>query len=203
MKKFLIIFFISLLSVIGIGATVCYLVVPGQTKELFNLFVGYMNTPLGIIGGSSLTIGAVAFFVFKIVATYIVKNNKINLELHKKEVEKLIEQAKTYEEHANACYSNTKVVLSDFSNELDKLTTELIKVCETSPNAKIKKIADEIKGIDAEYRENINEKIISLDMVVNNNQTTIDELDKQVKELTDKIERLVKDYGERKETIND
>lgn len=207
MKKFLKVFciiFLCLLVVFGIAIGVCYLVIPEETKQVLDIVVEYANTPLGIIGGSSITVGAVAFVIFKVVANYIIQKNKFNLESHKKEIEELKSKAKEYEEQANALNSNTKAILSGFSSEVDKLIGFVVKVCETSPNAKIKKIGEEIKNNADEYKEEIVKKIEIIDggILEFNENLGIKELEEKLNDLSSKFERLVEQYDEREEEIN-
>lgn len=198
MKKFFKIFTFCLLLCGFLALAICYCVIPERTKEAIDIVVEYMNRPLGIGLGISITLSGCLFFIVKNVGIYLKNTNKINLDTHKEEMNNLVKKSKDYENKASSYYENTKAILKDFSNEIDNLTEKVIKVCETSPNAKIKALANEFKGLETEYKENITNSITKIDsglQEVLEHKPSVEELQTKINELYEKIERLVDSNG--------
>lgn len=100
MKKFVKWFLFSLLVCGAIALAICYMVIPQETKSAMDIVVGYLNTPLGIAGGTTITIGMVAY----IVISYLFK---VNREKSKEDYETLV--------------SEYQAKISGFENECNKL----------------------------------------------------------------------------------
>ena len=180
-------------GIVALG--LCYLIIPERTKFAIDIVVDYLNKPLGVAFGTTITLGLVIGVVLKIVwdrhkdsikkdiSDYkqVIESEKAKLELAKKELE-------TKE-------SDIKTLLSNYSQRIDNLTELLVKVCETSPNAKIKALGVEIKSTQNEIKHDLEQK-----------QDLIEKYsDKELTEIFDKLaelEKVVKTYGERKETTN-
>ena len=181
-------------GVIALG--LCYLIIPERTKFAIDIVVDYLNKPLGVAFGTTITLGLVIGVVLKIVwdrhkdsikkdiSDYkqVIESEKAKLELAKKELE-------TKE-------SDIKTLLSNYSQRIDNLTELLVKVCETIPNAKIKALGVEIKSTQNEIKHDLEQK-----------QELVEKYsDKELTEIFNKLadlEKVVKTYGERKETTND
>ena len=196
MKKALKISTYCLLVSIIVAIGLCYIIIPERTKWAFDIVVDYLNKPLGVSFGTTITLGLVIGVVLKLVwdrhkdsikqdisgFTQYVESEKAKLELAKKELE--------------SKESDIKALLSNYSQRIDNLTELIVKVCETSPNAKIKAIGVEIKTTQNEIKHDLEQK-----------QDLIEKYsDKELTEIFDKLadlEKVVKTYGERKETTND
>ena len=196
MKKALKISTYCLLVSIIVAIGLCYIIIPERTKWAFDIVVDYLNKPLGVAFGTTITLGLVIGVVLKLVwdrhkdsikqdisgFTQYVESEKAKLELAKKELE--------------SKESDIKALLSNYSQRIDNLTELIVKVCETSPNAKIKAIGVEIKTTQNEIKHDLEQK-----------QDLIEKYsDKELTEIFDKLadlEKVVKTYGERKETTND
>ena len=63
MKKFVKWFTFWLIVCGGIALAICYMAIPNETKSAIDIVIGYLNTPLGIAGGTTITIGMVSYFV--------------------------------------------------------------------------------------------------------------------------------------------
>lgn len=63
MKKFVKWFLFSLVLCGGLALAICYMVIPNETKSAADIVIGYLNTPLGIVGGSTVTLGMVVYVV--------------------------------------------------------------------------------------------------------------------------------------------
>ena len=80
-------------------------------------------------------------------------------------------------------------ILSHYSQQIDNLCDNLVKVCETSPNAKIKAIGEEIKGKQGAIKEDLHDKL-------ENN-----ELAKKVESTKYDLETILKELQELKEKV--
>lgn len=63
MKKFIKWFLFWLVVCGGLALAICYMVIPQQTNSAIDIVIGYLNTPLGIVGGSTITLGMVVYIV--------------------------------------------------------------------------------------------------------------------------------------------
>ena len=157
MKKF-IKWFLFLTFVCGCFAlAICYMVIPERTKCAIDILVGYLNTPLGTIFGTTITLGLVVGVIIKVVVDRYRKNIKADLEEHKEQVQTLVNKAKDYEELANKYFSKLEEqnnILKAYVDNIDDMNNEfLIKLCETVPNKKVKELARQFLK-----EENNNEK---------------------------------------------
>ena len=147
MKKFLKIFAIAFVLSLIVFVFVCSLVIPTQTKETLNYIIDFLNKPLPIIGISIITLGGVVLFVISKIGLGSKKIAKLkeDFEEFKNEVEKDKEYAKDCYDKALEVHETIKAMLENFYEQNDIIIEELIKVCQTSPNAKIKAIGKEIE----------------------------------------------------------
>lgn len=205
MKKFIKIFCFSLLVLGGLALAICYMVIPQETKSAMDIVIGYLNTPLGIVGGTTITLGLVAGVIVKLVYDRYKTSINTTLEQAKQFAESKKEEAKEFHNNALKVQEEVKEVLSSYSTRIDELTNKLVEVCETSPNAKIKALGNEIKSGSDKLKEELKE---SLEEVNNDFAGAIEDkaqkinLEERVNELSKQLERLVEQYG-RKETTND
>lgn len=164
MKKFVKWFTFWLIVCGGIALAICYMVIPNETKSAIDIVVGYLNTPLGIAGGTTITLGMVAYFV----VSHIFKLNRDKvkeqydscvqeLEQKKNEVQKLVEEyekeLKEYDTKVRECFE-----------QIIKVQNKEIDILQIIPNKKVKEqvelLIDEIKngeygnGKDSEERTN-------------------------------------------------
>jgi len=207
MKKFLKIFLLSLVLLGGIALVVCYIVINEQTKAAIDVVMEYLNRPLPIAGLSTITIGGVLYFLIQHTSFGRRTVNELKGEFDelKNKCDKKISEAKSYKELADKTIENTKVILSGFSQEIDILTEELVKVCETSPNAKIKAIGEDIKTKASDIKSECEEKLATIDTdlkAYKEEKLNVKELENKVGELETLIKGMVEKYEEREETIN-
>ena len=209
MKKFLkVIFGITLVLLIlgAIALAICYMTIPERTKQAVDIVIGYADKPLFIIGGSTITIGAVVFVLIRYAAKKFVDNYKKQLEDYGKGVDDKLLKAQEYRDSAKELYENTTIILQGFSSQIEKVQNELITLCETSPNAKIKALAVEFKQKTEELKNEIENKLETANNYLLSKKSEYDkfkeEFDKQIYELTEQVERLVKQYEQREETTN-
>ena len=193
---------LSLLICSGIALGLCYLIIPERTKCAIDIVVGYLNTPFGLGCGITITGGMIIFVFAKYLVRYALKNSKYG----KAQLDKLESQAKAYEEKASEFEQKAlkqdeivKTYLSDFKSKVDYLCDFVKKVCETSPNAKIKALGN---GLELSYNE-LETKLNKIDKDLSSyvsEKNDIAELEKSYKELLGKVEEL---YAKERETTID
>ena len=207
MKKVLKIIGLVILVLCGIALATCYIVIPQETKSAIDVVMEYLNRPLPIAGISIITFSACIFGFLshtsigkKALATLKSEFSELRTQLVDKET-----MAKTYYELAIKEKEEVKAILNDYSNELDYLTEELIKVCETMPNVKVKALAEEIRQGKVKAKEQLETTIATLKTDVKDfveNKVNVEELQNRINELEELVKGLVNTYGESKETIN-
>ena len=165
MKKIIKFVLFPLLLVGGLAVSICYMVIPQETKSAIDIVVGYMNTPIGIVGGTTITVGLVAGIVVKLIYDRYKNNIHSELELYKGKVEELKQQAKDYEELAQKHYEELTTILNDIvekeTKDFDYITENFINACKLNPNAKVKALGKEVEKGLKEYGEERKETIDS------------------------------------------
>lgn len=154
MKKFIKWFLFSLVLCGGLALAICYMVIPNETKTAADIVIGYLNTPIGIAGGTTITIGAVLYVLFKVVydryrdriinEISLVKSNlKKEEEEHQKKIEELKEK---YSE-----LQDKYLYLVDVHN---KTLNDLIEIDKLIPNKKVQEKVEELYGTREERTNN-------------------------------------------------
>lgn len=195
------------LVVLGILAlAICYMVIPQQTKSAIDIVVGYLNTPLGIGVGSSLTVGMVVFVVSKYLLKLKVSEIKQGLDNVKQHNTESVVNARNYYEQALVKEQEIKSLINGYQTEIDNLKEQVLELCKTIPNKKVNELGNAI----AERYDIVKEQVVS-DLENAKNQYVgnllekedkVNELNKKIDELVAKLEKLENKY-EREETIND
>ena len=90
MKKFVKWFLFWLVVLGGLALAICYMVIPNETKSAMDIVIGYANTPLGIVGGTTITIGMVAYFV----VSHLLKLNRDKAKQDFEECKQELDQKK-------------------------------------------------------------------------------------------------------------
>lgn len=200
MKKFIKWFLFSLLVSGGLALAICYMVIPERTKCAIDIVIGYLNTPLGIVGGTTITLGLVAYVIVKTLYEHYKHSIHNDLEEGKSFVEKQKKQAQDYYENALKEKQEISDILGAYSKEIDNLKDNLLLLCDTIPNAKVKALGENIKSDSDRLKTELKEQLES-----NEFGKALEEKD-HIKELEDKFEelrKLVEQYGEREERTND
>ena len=200
MKKFIKWFLFSLLVSGGLALAICYMVIPERTKCAIDILIGYLNTPLGIVGGTTITLGLVAYVIVKTLYEHYKHSIRNDLEEGKSFVEKQRKQAQDYYENALKEKQEISDILGAYSKEIDNLKDNLLLLCDTIPNAKVKALGENIKSDSDRLKTELKEQLES-----NEFGKALEEKD-HIKELEDKFEelrKLVEQYGEREERTND
>ena len=195
MKKALkISLYLFVLSCI-VALALCYIIIPERTKSAIDIVVEYLNKPLGIAFGTTITLGLVIGVVLKLVWDRHRDSIKSDISSYKAQIE--IEKSKLEKAKSELTLkeSEIKAYLGTYDTHIDKLTELVIKVCETSPNAKIKAIANDVKGVESELKQELEAK---KEIVARYSDDKVGALLKEFEELKKKV----KSY-EREETIND
>ena len=184
-----------------IALALCYIIIPERTKEAMDIVIGYLNKPLGIVCGTTITLGLVAFVIFKLVMVAKQKalEQKWNESVLSCEKEK--EQAKAYYESALKEKEQVQEMLSAYDDRLNEQANAIVVVCNTIPNKKVNELAKSFEEKNIELKEELKDKLESIEnnfVGAMEEKTTLKDLLAQVD-----IRKLVEDYGKREETTND
>ena len=202
-KKFLKVF-LALTLILGVGAYfICLGVMPNETKAFTDIVVDYLNRPLGIVFGCTITLGGLIYFfvAYTSVGKKTLNYLKSQIENIKAKSEQAVEKSKEYYELIVKEKEQLIAISSAVCGKVDNLTEYLVNICETSPNAKIKAIGEQIKEKKNDYKVEIETNLHDINDNVNEyieSKVNVKELENQINELTAIVERLVKEYGEEK-----
>ena len=201
MKKFVKWFLFSVVVCGSIALAICYMVIPQETKSAADIVVEYLNTPLGIIGGTTITLGLVVGIIIKLVYDRYSNDVHSELETVKNYVQDKKNESLKYYEKALQEKEQVIEMLNGYSNRIDYLEQELANACLTSPNAKIKELGKNIQNKSKELKTDTINKLSE----VNNDfvsymekKTNIEKLELKVDELTKIIESVVNSNGGQK-----
>ena len=205
MKKFIKWFIFWLLVLGGMALAICYVAIPQETKSAMDIVIGYLNTPLGIAGGTTITIGLVVGVIIKVVYDRYRDNIHEDLIKAQEFASSEKEKAEQYKETLVEYKEQVTEMLNGYSQRIDYLTSQIIEVCETSPNAKVKALGEKIKNGSSELKTEIKDNLEKLNndfVSAMNEKVKLEELENKINSLTEQLERLVNDNG-REETTND
>lgn len=204
MKKFFKWFLFSLFVCGSLALAVCYMVIPERTKSAIDIVVGYLNTPIGIAGGTTITIGLVAGIILKLIYDRYKDSVRKDFKQAKDYAEAQKEQAKGYYELAVQEREQIRDILTSYDKRIDNLLDKVCEVCETIPNSKVKALALTIKEDGTKLKEELKEGLEEEYNLLADSigaKTKVEKLEDKVAELTEKFERLLEEYG--KERTND
>lgn len=193
MKKFIKWFLFCLVVCGGLALAICYMVIPQQTKSAIDIVIGYLNTPLGIIGGSTITLGLVAGIILKVVYDRYKDSVRNDFAQAKSYAETQKEQAKGYYELAVQEREQIRDILTSYDKRIDSLLDNICKVCETVPNAKVQALAITIKKDGTKLKEELKESLEEQSNLLANSigaKSRIEKLEDQIDRLTKELERL-------------
>ena len=153
MKKFIKWFLFSLFVACGLALGLGYIFAGDQTKAVVDTIVEYLNTPLGIIGGTSVTIGTIAYFVISHIFN-------LNRQKVQENYQKLVEEYKDkIAEYENA-YNQLKDKERDIVEHINKVemaqyqnTKNMQEILKLIPNKKVQSKLGELYG-EREERTN-------------------------------------------------
>jgi len=196
-KKFLKVS-IALTLIFGVGAYfICLGIMPERTKEFTDIVIDYLNRPLGIAFGCTITLGGIIYFF--IAYTSIGKKTlnylKGIISETKAQSDNAIAKAKEYYELAKVEKEQAHVIANNLCAKIDELTDKLAKVCETIPNKKVNELGQEIVEQKDNYKVEINNEIAKVEQGVENYIEEKVDL-KALQDKIDNLERLVAEYGE-------
>ena len=204
MKKFVKWFLFWLVVLGGIALAICYIVIPEQTKSAADIVVGYLNTPIGIAGGTTITLGLVVGVILKLVYDRYKDSVRKDFTEAKHYAETQKEQAKGYYDLAIQEREQIRDILISYDKRIDDLLEKVCEVCETSPNAKVKALANTIRENGSSLKEELKDTLVEQDNLLASSigeKSKVEKLEEQIKTLTIALERLEEKYG--KETTND
>lgn len=146
MKKFVKWFLFWLVVLGGLALAICYMVIPNETKSAIDIVIGYANTPLGIVGGTTITLGMVAYFV----VSHLLKLNRDKAKQDFNECKQELEQKK---QELDNQIKEIKELLSQFESSTNDKVKELFELCDDNkdilkliPNKKVQERLEELYG---------------------------------------------------------
>lgn len=194
MKKTFKIITYCLLVSCAIALALCYIIIPDRTKDAIDVVIKYLNTPLGIGTGTSITLGVVLFFIVKYAISTNVSRKISTFNSTLADKEKVLKESK---EKVELQKQEIETYLKSYKEQIDTYYETLLRVCETIPNAKVKAIASELKGAKETLDTQANEKLAQIKEFSDKHEKTLEE---RLAELEMKVGGS---YEERKETAND
>ena len=185
-----------------VALALCYIIIPERTKEAVDIVVGYLNKPLGIVCGTTVTLGLVAFVIFKLVMSAHKKSLEQKWNESVLSCEKEKEQAKAYYEQALKKEEQVQEMLSAYNQRLDTQANAIVVVCNTIPNKKVNELALEFNEKATIQKEELKDKLESIE---NNYVSALEERVtlKDLQEQFNEFKKVVESYGKREETTND
>ena len=184
-----------------VALALCYIIIPERTKMAMDIVIIYLNTPLGIVGGTTITMGLVAYVVFKLISTYKVNEITRKYNEAKLSCEKEKEQAKAYYEQALKEKEQVQEMLNAYDERLNAQANAIVVVCNTIPNKKVNELGSEFESKSIEQKQELKDRLESIEndyVGAMEEKATLKDLLSQVD-----IRKLVEDYGKREETTND
>ena len=185
-----------------IALALCYIIIPERTKEAMDIVVGYLNKPLGIVCGTTVTLGLVAFVIFKLVMSAHKKSLEQKWNESVLSCEKEKEQAKAYYEQALKEKEHVQEMLNAYDERLNTQANAIVVVCNTIPNKKVNELALEFSEKATIQKEELKDKLESIE---NNYVSALEERVtlKDLQEQFNEFKKVVESYGKREETTND
>ena len=201
MKKALKISLYSLLVCGVLALAVCYIVIPERTKEAVDIVIGYLNKPLGIVCGTTITLGLVAFVIFKLIVSAKQKTIEQKWNESVLSCEKEKEQAKAYYEQALKEKEQVQEMLSAYNKRLEEQENRIVLVCNTIPNKKVNDLVSDFVEKSNEQKQELKDKLESIE---NNYVGALEERVslKDLQEQFNEFKKVVENYGKREETTN-
>ena len=185
-----------------IALALCYIIIPERTKEAMDIVIGYLNKPLGIVCGTTVTLGLVAFVIFKLVMLAHKKSLEQKWNESVLSCEKEKEQAKSYYEQALKEKEQVQEMLSAYQEQQDLQKQYVITLCNTIPNKKVNELALDFNEKSTIQKEELKDKLESIE---NNYVSALEERVtlKDLQEQFNEFKKVVENYGKREETTND
>ena len=185
-----------------VALALCYIIIPERTKEAMDIVIGYLNKPLGIVCGTTVTLGLVAFVIFKLVMSAHKKSLEQKWNESVLSCEKEKEQAKAYYEQALKEKEQVQEMLSAYDDRLNEQANAIVVVCNTIPNKKVNELAKSFEGKSIELKEEHKAKLESIEndfVGAMEERVSLKDLQEQFNE----FKKVVESYGKREETTND
>ena len=190
MKKFLNVvkaILITLLVLALGGYVVLYVCNKELAKQILDTIIGYLNTPLPLIGIPTTVLAVLVWKIFSATAygKKAIANIKSEYESEKTKLEK------EYEERKNR-YAQ---ILAFYERELDILYYALIEICQASANKKIRAIGEDLIGNLKDYKNQLRERF--KDVVETDVEVLTQNKEEIIATVIDAVKKeLVEKYGE-------
>ena len=183
---------LSLLVFVLVGYVVLYIVNNVEAKRIMATVVDYANKPLPIAGVSSTV---VAILVWKIFSYSRVGHRTIN---------KVKKENETYQQNLEKKYESDKTeyaaIIGFYEKENDLVYDAVTRICEVTPNKKVKEIGVNLTNDVAKVREEIRSKFNKVstseaELLIKSRKEIVESVVEEVKK------ELVEKYGKESEEI--
>lgn len=198
MKKALKIIAIVLLLCGLIALGICYYVMPIKTTMAFDKLIALLNTPVGIIGGTTITLGLVGAIVLKVVLDLHRSGIRKDIEQIKQLKEEKVNESKQYLEQAKQTMEEVKVIINSNKEQIDFLVAKMVEICQTIPNAKVQAIAKTIEEHYIEEQKECSYELMKLHSDLTKyieDKVDTKELVSKYNDLLDLVRKLEEQYG--------
>lgn len=182
-----------------VALSLCYIIIPERTRVAIDIVVDYLNRPLFIGCGCTITGGLVLGIIIK----YVLKATKINIKEDLEETKKfnaeVVVNAQNYYEKALQKEEEIKEICSHYEEEIIELKSSVLDICKTSPNKKINEIGIKLEDSLLKLEEDTQKLQTSMQLdfaKYSEEKHKVDELQDKINELTEKLERLVESNEE-------
>ena len=150
MKKFVKWFLFSLVVCGGLALAICYMVIPNETKSAMDIVVGYINTPIGIAGGSTITIGLVLYVLFKVIYDRYRDRVISEIDLVKTTIKKEKEEDELVIKQLKEELKIREEQIALLQELIEKTNGSLVEITKLIPNKKVQEKVEELYGREKE-----------------------------------------------------
>lgn len=140
-KKTLTIILLCVILAIAITVVVLRSIFPEQTVYYIKMIWDYLNKPLPVVGVSTLVIG---FFLLKMFKNSSFGKKQINE--FKRRAEQMEFEVSLMKQKNSEAKKEFEDKLSQAYEEINYYKSLIKKICEVSPNAKIRAIGEKVDG---------------------------------------------------------
>ena len=146
MKKFLKIFIPVVLICGSLALAICFMAIPERTKIAMDIVIGWLNTPLGIVGGTTLTLGMVALIIGKYIIELHRKKLSIDYNNFRLDVNDYLVEVEDRLQEAENKFNKIKEEIAKLKEEYELNINSNIEILKLIPNKKVQEKVEELYG---------------------------------------------------------
>ena len=142
MRKFLKWFIFGLVLTLGVALLIGYCFFGDKTKAIVDVVIDYINRPLGIVCGTTITLGLVFYFVF----SYVLQLSRDKAKLDREDFEtRLAQKDKEHKEELNKLNEKIKELESSIESAKEQ-GLHLKETITLIPNKKVQERLGQFYG---------------------------------------------------------